>query len=147
MTATQRIKREILLQAIQESDLAHLGPAESITAETVDSRYDLLVELDAHSDYENELRASGWAETGLPCPSSRHYESKAVARRLSDGSWVGWTYYFGGGKHGEQEAIDWMEDAYDLEVTEAKKMVVVRQFKRADGPCSTRTIIQSKTIK
>lgn len=67
-------------------------------------------------------------ETGLPAPSSRHYESEAVAYQYVDGSWVGWSYWYGGGKHGEPEAIDWMEDAYDVNCTEEEKVVVVRTF-------------------
>jgi hypothetical protein len=70
-------------------------------------------------------------ETHLSCPSSRHYESDAVAAKAPDGSWVGWTYWYGGGKHGEPEAIDWIEDAYDVICAEEEKLVVVRTFKQA----------------
>ena len=47
---------------------------------------------------------------------------------MPDGSWVGWTYWYGGGKYGEPEAIDWMDDAYDLACTEEEKVVTVRTF-------------------
>lgn len=128
MTAAQKIKREILLEAIKEEDLAHLGPAEAITESTVDDRYSMLQESDDHWDYQSGFRR-GQCDTGLPAPSSRHYESKSVAAKLSDGSWVGWTYWYGGGKHGEPGIMPWIEDAYDLEMTEEEKVVLVREFK------------------
>jgi hypothetical protein len=82
-------------------------------------------------DARSEVR-QGEMETDLPCPSSRHYESKSVAAKLPDGSWVGWTYWYGGGKHGEPEAIDWIDDAYNLNCTEEEKMVTVRIFAKAE---------------
>jgi hypothetical protein len=80
-------------------------------------------------DAENEIR-EGNAETNLKCDFSRHYESKGVASKLPDGTWVGWTYWYGGGKHGEPEAIDWMEDAYDVKCVEEQKMVTVQTFSK-----------------
>ncbi|MNQ94303.1 hypothetical protein D3C85_1098150 [compost metagenome] len=79
-------------------------------------------------DYKYEFR-EGEVETNVEAPYSRHYESKSVAAQLPNGEWVGWTYWYGGGKHGDPEAIDWIEYAYDLDVTEEEKMVVVRTFK------------------
>ncbi|MEP6001741.1 MAG: hypothetical protein ABJ276_17130, partial [Parasphingorhabdus sp.] len=78
-------------------------------------------------DATEEFRCSG-IETDIPCEDSRHYESKSVAQKCSDGSWVGWTCWFGGGKHGEPDSIDWIEYAYDVNVTEEQKMVTVRTF-------------------
>lgn len=129
MTPEQKLKHAILLRA-DELDCINLGP-EEITAENIDVLYE------AHninwelSDGISEVRCSG-EDTGLECDWSRHYESKAVAAKMPDGSWVGWTYWYGGGKHGEPEAIEWMEDAYDLTVTEEQKLVTVRTFKREE---------------
>ena len=72
-------------------------------------------------------------ETGLKCEWSRHYESKAVAMKFPDGSWVGWTYWYGGGKHGEPSSIEWMDDAYDVDCHEEEKMVVVQTFKAREA--------------
>jgi hypothetical protein len=36
--------------------------------------------------------------------------------------------WFGGGKHGEPGAVEWMEDAYHLTCHEEEKLVVVRTF-------------------
>lgn len=47
-------------------------------------------------DARNDIRGSG-EETNLPEREwSRHYESKEVAAEMHDGSWVGWTYWYGG---------------------------------------------------
>lgn len=125
MTPQQKIKHAILLTTAEWSGES---PAVEITADNVDDLYEKLVDEDAHWDAMNEIRCGG-EETDLPCQWSRHYESKSVAAQMPDGSWVGWTYWYGGGKHGEPEAIDWMEDAYDLDVTEEEKVVTVRTFK------------------
>jgi hypothetical protein len=75
----------------------------------------------------NEIRTSG-TKTGIPSRDwSRHYEQHEVGALLAD-RWVGWTYWYGGGKHGEPEAIDWMSEAYFLDVTEEERTVVVRTF-------------------
>lgn len=95
--------------------------------EGIEELYDRLVENDEHWDAKGEIRP-GKVETGLDCEWSRHYESKAVAMQFPDGSWVGWTYWYGGGKHGEPEAVDWMEYAYDLRCDEEEKVVTVRTF-------------------
>lgn len=126
MTPTQKIKWAILLAAAEWAK----KPAPVVTDENIDELYGQLVEEGDHWDVKNEIRCSG-TETGLPCDYSRHYESEAVAAQMPDGSWVGWTYWYGGGKHGEPEAIDWMEDAYDVTCSEEEKLVVVWTFEKA----------------
>ncbi len=76
-------------------------------------------------DITNEARHG--EDTGLPCDWSRCYESKSVAGKMGD-KWVGWTYWYGGGKHSEPTAIDWISDAYFLDVKEEEKVVKVRTF-------------------
>jgi hypothetical protein len=49
---------------------------------------------------------------------------------MADGSWVGWTYWSGGGKHGEPESISWMSEAYELDVKEEEKLVIVQTFSK-----------------
>lgn len=129
MNATQKIKREILQEA-QKHNPEEFDFGDLLTGDLVDRAYEALQDADAHWDFESEFRC-GQVETGLPCEWSRHYESKAVSRKLSDGSWVGWTYWYGGGKHGEPEAINWMEDAYDVECREEEQLVVVRTFTKS----------------
>lgn len=83
-------------------------------------------------DAISEIRCSGY-ETGLPGQYSRHYESEEVAIQCPNGEWVGFTYWSGGGKFGDPEAIEWMEYAYDLECKEEEKLVVVRTFTKKEG--------------
>lgn len=77
-----------------------------------------------------EAVREGQVETKIECDWSRHYESKSVASKMDDGSWIGWTYWYGGGKHGEPSAVEWMEHAYELECKESQQMVTVREFKQ-----------------
>jgi hypothetical protein len=123
MTPEQKIKHAVLTKVAEWAN----EPNPEATAESVEALYQKLVDEGGHWDAMNEIR-SGQVETGLECAWSRHYESKAVAAEMPDGSWVGWTYWYGGGKHGEPEAVLWMEDAYALECAEEQKMVTVRTF-------------------
>lgn len=97
------------------------------SSDDIDRLFDLLEKNGGVSEALDEVRCSG-IETGLECYSSRHYESKAVAAKLPNGEWVGWTYWYGGGKHGNPEEIDWVPFAYDVECTEEEKMMLVRTF-------------------
>lgn len=129
MTPEQKIKRAILLKAAASEVITLDGP---ITADNVDELYDANNEEYELQDYESEMRG-GEVETGLRCEWSRHYESKAVAANI-DGEWIGWAYWYGGGKHGEPESIDWMSGAYLLKCTEEQKLVTVRTFTKQEEP-------------
>lgn len=83
-------------------------------------------DLDDHIQDERYNFREGTYETNIPCDGSRHYESKSVATKLDSGRWVGWTYWYGGGKHAEPEDLDW--EPYYLDVTEIEMMQVVRTF-------------------
>lgn len=115
--------------------LAQYWEAESISPELSSSlTQDEVEELwDEHYeelyDFKYEFR-EGEIETNIPTEYSRHYESKSVAAQCPDGTWVGWTYWYGGGKHGQPEAIDWIEYAYNLDCIEEEKLVVVRKFSK-----------------
>ncbi len=123
MKPDQKIKWTILARVALWED----KPALEYPCDNIDELYEELVEQDGHWDAKNEVRR-GETETNLQCESSRHYESKAVAMKMPDNSWVGWTYWYGGGKHGEPEAVDWMEDAYDVKCVEEQKIVTVQTF-------------------
>jgi hypothetical protein len=129
MTPEQKLKHMIL---IRDAELRDVPPPEGITAETVDRLFEDAEAEEAMYDARNEVR-SGQVATELPCEWSRHYESQAVAAQALDGSWIGWTYWHGGGKHGEPEAIDWIEDAYDLSCVEEEKMTIIRTFSKVEA--------------
>ncbi len=138
MKASLKIKKEIILQVYmslidclktlnkQERELIE-SIGQGVKDSDIEDMYDRLNELDLASECEAEFRCSG-IETKIPREYSRHYESKSVARQLSDDSYVGWTYWYGGGKHGEPETIEWIEDSYNLEVTETEQTIIVREF-------------------
>lgn len=81
-------------------------------------------------DATEEFRSSYDQETDIECDWSLHYDSKSVAKKLDDGRWVGYTYWSGGGKHGEPEAIDWIGDAYFLKVI-GERHTVEYEFEKA----------------
>ena len=128
MTPQQKLKHAILLKAVQFENIADPG---AITAENVDQLYE-----DNDQDWElqdarEEVRC-GNERTNVadPTPYMRglsDYESQSVAMQI-DGSWVGWTHWYGGGKHAEPSAIPWMEYAYDLTCEEKQVTVTQRTF-------------------
>jgi len=129
VTPEQKIKWAILEQAVERGVIVLDGPVDEDSVDTFFSDRNEQYEL---QDFVFEFR-EGYVETGLPSPDSRHYESKAEAAKAPDGSWVGWTYWYGGGKHGEPEAVDWMEYAYELDCTQEEKVVVVQNFTKKAG--------------
>ncbi len=79
-------------------------------------------------DLIDGFRSSYSHETGISSDYSRHYESKSVAKEIAPGVWVGWTYWYGGGKHGEPSEVPWLDDAYLLDVETVMEPVL--EFKR-----------------
>ena len=127
MTPEQKLKALIIHNAYSWGE----EKAPDITDDNVDALYAEMVEKDEHWDSKNEIR-SGQVVTEIPSDYSRHYESKSVAAKALDGSWVGWTYWYGGGKHAEPEAIDWMNEAYNLECKEEEKTLIVQTFSKIE---------------
>jgi len=139
MTPEQILKAAILEQVSQrinddeDIELSLEGPFD--TQEKIDAAFELIENHyldDEVSEAEFELRGSYTHETGIKCDYSRHYESKAVARQFGD-KWVGWTYWYGGGKHGEPESVEWMEHAYFVEVKEETQVVLVFSKPEQEG--------------
>jgi len=120
MTPEQKIKRHIL-QEIAKADES----IPVIIEENIDELWDIHIEdSDRNCDFVSEFRESG-EDTNLTASWSRHYESKQVARQLDDGTWVAWTYWYGGGKHACPEEVDWIKNAYEVEVRQETKVVNV----------------------
>lgn len=129
MTPEQRIKREIINQVISDGDFTYGG---DITESNLEEVWDTIDGIAARQDRMSDFRSSG-TNTGLRCEYSRHYESDAVAAKLSDGTWVGWTYWYGGGKYGEPEGVEWMFYAYEVNCVEEEKLVVVQTFTKGNN--------------
>lgn len=121
MNAQQTLKYAILnLGAIWECSQL----PDNLTGEEVDDLWD---EADDIYDAIYEMR-EGEVDTNIDAPYSRHYESKSVAVQAPNGQWVGFTHWYGGGKHGNPEEIDWIEYAYLLDCKEEEKLVTIQTF-------------------
>ena len=125
MTPLQKV-RWLILEKLRKWGLE----LPEITASNIDALWDERHEDDLY-DAQNEVRCSG-EKTGIKARSwDRHYECDEVSAKCPDGTWIGWTYWHGGGKHGEPAEVEWMEYAYDVTLTEEQKMVTVRTFTAA----------------
>jgi len=124
MTPEQYIKQEILALT---SDWSGEEFDYNLPAEEIEKLYDELVTKSEHWDGRNEIR-SGQVETDLECDGGRVFEAKSVAMKTHDGKWVGWTYYYGGGKHADAEGKEWMSESYFLDCNEKEKLVIIREF-------------------
>lgn len=130
MTSKEKIKRTILLSFLGNcKDKSYLTKLKDPNFNTGELWSDYLNDL---TDYINEFRC-GEYKTELPALYNRNYESFSVASRMFDGSYVGWTYWYGGGKHGCPEEIDWMSDAYNVSFTEKEVISTVKKWKVIDG--------------
>ncbi len=119
LTPELRIKREIisLLMGRRELD----PDLRLDTPEAIDTLWEAWREDDPEFslvgyiyDYEEDFR-SGQVVTDIPSAGGgRHYETSSVAHLCQGNIWIGWTYFYGGGKHAEPAGIDWMSDAYEL---------------------------------
>lgn len=131
MDAYQKLQWLIVNKALEflgdEKELAY--PNENI-GEKYESMEADPEECDCLYDAINEIRCSGFESLVEP-PWSRHYESSSMASQLPDGTWVGWTYWYGGGNHGEPESMPWINDAYD--VTCEKEIVEVHKFTKVES--------------
>lgn len=136
LTPEQHIKKAILLKAKEwNEDIEFIYEDEEVayelTSENIDDLYDIIKSsFDEIYDAEEEVRCGGEDTNVTSKSSSRHYECDEVGFEVEKGIWVGWTYWYGGGKHGEPSGIDWMDEAYFLNVKEEEKVVVVREFSR-----------------
>lgn len=126
MTPEQLIKYCIINTAANNADLDFdPNKMKDLTAEQVEELYD---ELDDNTtSWMLEDLRSGEIETNITAPYSRHYETQSVAAQAPNGQWVGWTYWHGGGKHGNPEEIEWIEHAYLLNVESEKEVVIIQR--------------------
>lgn len=127
MTPQQKIKHLILLK-LEQLD-ADFFCSKDINADNIDEIYNIVDDEHYLQDPIEEIRC-GEVETTLDCPYSRYYESKSVAAQYVDGSWVGWVYWYGGGKHSEPQAVEWQDDAYAVNCVSEEKLVIVNTFTR-----------------
>tara|TARA_R110000851_G_scaffold311988_1_gene472335 strand:- start:443 stop:835 length:393 start_codon:yes stop_codon:yes gene_type:complete len=127
MTPQSKIKWAILEEVSKRHNKTL---PDNLTEELIGQLYAEDEYADDIHDTQYDFRGGQWT-TDVPEDNySRHYECQSVAAQMPDGSYVGWLYWTGGGKHGEPEGIDWIPDAYNVECVEEEKMVVVRKFSK-----------------
>lgn len=129
LSPKQKIERTALKEVLE-----YEGEQE-YHAKLLDENFDISELTDKYRDGMQETLSGirdGEFETGIDCESTRNYEVKGVASEMLDGSYVGWPYYFGGGKYANLDEIDWMSDAYDLEKKDEEKLVVVTTWSKVN---------------
>lgn len=88
-----------------------------------------------HGDVDESeycFRTGGESCNLAPENWSRHYESDQVVKKLDTGEWVSWTYWYGGGKHGCPDEIDWIEDAFLVKCEEKEVTNIERTFTKVE---------------
>lgn len=121
LTAEQYLKRAAL-NKMADWDEDYRPKMNS--AEEIETSFEDAEEVDDYWDALEDVRSDG-QDTGFKTEYSRNYESKSIAAEVEPGIWVGWTYWYGGGKHGQPEEIEWMEHAYFVNVTTETRTVNV----------------------
>lgn len=123
MTLEQYIKQAIILLYARNKK----KDFDVTTAENVESLYAELSVNDQLCDYIEDIR-EGHFETGIPFEEDKYYEGKSVAIKSLDGKYIGWTYWFGGGKYGKPQHEPWISEAYFLNCQEKEELVITRKF-------------------
>lgn len=129
MTPIEKVKWLILNQVYKWNNQTLDYPLDNIQ-ELFDSVEN--TDPDNLQDATSSVRC-GEVETNIEPEYSRNFETKSVSYKLPDGSWVGWTYYYGGGKHASPEYVEWISDAYDLACVEEEKMIIIQTFTKLTG--------------
>lgn len=130
MTPTQLIKNELIKQVVDTDNsflIENNLNLSDISKDNIDDIFARLEKTGLHYDYMHEFRV-GEYNTDIHTPYSRHYESRSVASEMTGGIWVGWTYWYGGGKYADPDSIDWMSEAYFLDHKEEEKTVIIKTF-------------------
>lgn len=88
--------------------------------------YSWIGDIDIVREVVNELR---YGEFNLSdeVDEDRYYSNREVGSSITglEDTYLAWTYYFGGGKWGEPEAVEWMDDCYLVVEKEEVKLVKV----------------------
>lgn len=115
VTAQELIYKQMVADVIELNDDILVFLNNKSCPDSAEDYYDLWDEMKGCFsecwDVEYEARYGDQEVSDLePKTSSRHYEIEVRASEI-DGVWVAWDFYYGGGKHGEPEAFDWISNA------------------------------------
>lgn len=135
MKPQNKLRREIMLYAATDANYLPYKDVSNYTTD-IDVENTWMHFIEEHHSYGpqdviNDFRYQGEDSNCNSKEWSRHYDHKERAVQCCDGSWVGYTFWSGGGKHGTPEEIDYISDAYDI-VVEKEYKIIKREFKRVD---------------
>lgn len=110
-----------------------LPDPDDVDESNIDEVIDSLEEHGWH-DALSDFRSGGESADvpGAPKEWSRHYSVERRACQLGSGCWVSWLYWYGGGKHGEPEAVEWLDETAVF-VTMTERQAIVHDFALAQG--------------
>lgn len=133
LTAPQAIALDVLYKVLDENNVIDRVEISNEDLDELESfvegnYYDI---YDDYLDALNDFRCSGEV-TNISPENSRYFESKSRARKLTSGKWVGWTYWYGGGKHDRPSEMDWLGNAYYLKEP-TPKIITVYEFEKEDS--------------
>ena len=132
MTPRQKIRQNVLMLArLSHVPLTHpirvpVQFNDEITVDNVDELYEAVTAEHGQGWDQEFLLQVESCQTGLEAPHVPGYESRAVAARMPDGSWVGWSQLCRPGTvRGTVETVQLVDDAYVVhcsEVLEVRKI-------------------------
>ena len=95
--------------------------------------YSWIGDSDIVREVIHEFRESG-EEIDDKVQQDRYYCYQDVARKItgSDELYLGWTYYFGGGKHAQPAEVEWMEDCYLLKCRKVEETRIVKVYEKVE---------------
>ena len=120
--------KKLILQTCLDFNESLVLP-ELNTEEEVNNFYD----QDPPNDFEDYIQDAeyevreGEEETKVEQHCNRNYEVKSVAAKIGN-DWVGWNHFYGGGKHGNPEEIEWIDGAYYLTCEEKEVLTIERTW-------------------
>jgi hypothetical protein len=126
MTPEQKLKC-VVINLLREWRKEHPLP---FSPDTADSAWQSALDDGNFFDAMNEVRSGGELTDLQTEGYERDYDGEEVAGQMPDNSWVGWTYWSGGGHHGEPGSIPWLGQAYNVTCKEELRLVLV--FDKAD---------------
>lgn len=125
MNAQQLLQKAILLKAVEFGTIQSFD--DGLGGDQVDELYNSYDRYDELADAWCEVRYDG-IDCNLPTiTSSRHYEVDAKAINI-DGKWVKFDFYYGGGKHGDPDEYNYIEDAVIVDCTQEEITVIKYTF-------------------
>lgn len=121
MKASTKLKREIMHYASTYEDYEIFADVLENTETVILNRWNNFLQIDSGVISPLQIcyeyaQTVGEKSNIEPESYDRHYDSESRYVECVDGSFVGFLYWTGGGKHGNPMNIPFIEEAYDLKL-------------------------------